>query len=80
MYWDKEEEIIRMCLSLYAWWQGNDDTIDKTESLETRVVLEEEGEFGPGHVEFEVLATHDHETGYEAGAPGIESLKTEINT
>lgn len=41
---------------------------------------EEEDEFSPGHVEFEVLARHDHETGNEPGAPGIESLKTEINT
>lgn len=42
------------------------------------MVWEEEGGFGPGHVEFEVLAKHDHETGY--GAPDIKSLKIEINT
>ena len=36
--------------------------------------------FGPGHVEFEVLATHDHEAGCGAGTPDIGSLKIDINT
>lgn len=40
----------------------------------------ERGEFGPGHVEFEVLTRHDHETGYKAEALGRESLKIDINT
>lgn len=46
MHWDQKEEIIRMPLRLCAWWQRNGDTTDKTESLETGVVWEEEGGFG----------------------------------